>query len=233
METPDLLILRPQPGAGETLRRAEKLGLSAIASPIFEIGPIPWQAPDPMGFDAVIATSSSALLHGGPALAAYADLPCYAVGPATALAARKAGLSNIRTGPADGEALMNLAARDGIRNAFHPCGRDHISLSLAGGQVTDLPVYAAEPVNRLAPEAVAAAQGGALVVIHSPRSGRHFAALWDRTGLPRANLRIAAISEAAASATGTGWRRVEVAGQPRDEALLELAADLCKDRGEC
>lgn len=232
MGTPDLLVLRPQPGAGETLRRAEKLGLSAIASPIFDIRPLSWRAPDAARFDAVVVTSRNALLHGGPALALYTGLPCYAVGPATARAAGKAGFSNVITGPGDGEALIDLAGKDGVRNPFHPCGREHVPLGLAGGQVAHQPVYAADPVDRLAPEAVRAAEDGALVLIHSPRGGRHFADLWDSTGIARGRLGIAAISEATAAAAGTGWRRVAVARAPRDEALLELAADLCKDRGE-
>jgi uroporphyrinogen-III synthase len=44
----------------------------------------------------------------------------------------------------------------------------------------------------------------------------------------RGALRIAAISQAAADAAGLGWASVHVAEQPRDQALLELAARLCK-----
>ena len=43
----------------------------------------------------------------------------------------------------------------------------------------------------------------------------------------RGNIRIAAISPAAAEAAGTGWERVECVDAPNDEALLALGARLC------
>jgi uroporphyrinogen-III synthase len=41
---------------------------------------------------------------------------------------------------------------------------------------------------------------------------------------------IAAISSAAAEAAGAGWQKVGVAEQPNEDALLALAARLCKNR---
>jgi len=38
---------------------------------------------------------------------------------------------------------------------------------------------------------------------------------------------VAAISRGAAAAVGDGWRAVEVADAPTDDALLALAARLC------
>jgi uroporphyrinogen-III synthase len=38
---------------------------------------------------------------------------------------------------------------------------------------------------------------------------------------------IAAISDAAADAAGTGWSEIHVAAEPGDDALLALAARLC------
>jgi uroporphyrinogen-III synthase len=45
--------------------------------------------------------------------------------------------------------------------------------------------------------------------------------------MDRSTIAIAAISEAAASAVGDGWQSVAAAGQPSDESLLALAAQLC------
>ena len=39
-------------------------------------------------------------------------------------------------------------AADGVRSAFHPCGRDHLPLKRPGIAVLDVPVYAAEAVDR-------------------------------------------------------------------------------------
>jgi uroporphyrinogen-III synthase len=80
----------------------------------------------------------------------------------------------------------------------------------------------------LVPEAVAAIEAGALVLVHSPRAARHFAAVALRTGLPCDRIRLAAISPAAAASAGENWMEIVSATRPRDEALLELAAKLCK-----
>ncbi len=46
-------------------------------------------------------------------------------------------------------------------------------------------------------------------------------------GVDRGTVRIAAISDAAASATGTGWEMCVAAETPSEAALLALAARLC------
>jgi uroporphyrinogen-III synthase len=45
----------------------------------------------------------------------------------------------------------------------------------------------------------------------------------------RASTSIAAISPAGVEAVGSGWAMVESATEPNDEALLALAARLCKN----
>lgn len=219
-----VLVLRPQPGAEETARRARALGLDAVVAPLFEIRPLAWRSPDPAGFDAIVVTSANAARHGGPALAAFAHLPCYAVGEATAAAAREAGLGGIRAGRADGDAVLRLMAADGIRRAFHPGGRERIALRHPDIRLVAAAVYGADPVERLPQRAEAALARGAIALLHSPRA----AALFAKLAGGRGGIDIVAISEAAAEAAGPGWRSVAVAGQPRDEPLLELAVGLCQ-----
>ena len=64
-----------------------------------------------------------------------------------------------------------------------------------------------------------------VALIHSPRAGRMFSSLVAERG----NVAIAAISEAAAEAVGQGWKSVDVAVRPTDDALLALAARLCNN----
>lgn len=220
-----VLILRPQPGGDQTAARAEALGLTPVLAPLFSIRPLPWSPPPADGFDAVMLTSANAARQGGDALTSFAGLPCYATGEATADAAREAGFVDVRSGAADGAALLELMAADGVRSAFHPCGRDRIALKHQAVRLADVPVYAAEAVRRLPPEAEAALVNRALVLIHSPRAGRLFAELYrgERDGVA-----LAAISAAAGDAAGDGWRFVMAADEPRDEALLELAVKLCQ-----
>jgi len=217
-----LLVLRPQPGADETAARARALGLELVVAPLFAVRPLAWTPPDPAGFDAVMLTSASAARQAGRGLTPFHDLPCYAVGEATAAAAREAGFADIRIGPDDGAALLLMMAEDGVASAFHACGEDHLALGHPAIRVTRVPVYAAEAVTRLpvAPE-------GMLALLHSPRA----AALLGALVPDRSAVEIAAISARTARAAGGGWKRVAVAAQARDHALLELAAKLCQREG--
>lgn len=219
-----VLVLRPQPGADETAARARIMGLAATVAPLFAIRPLRWTMPDEP-VDAVMLTSANGARCGGDGLTPCLGRPCYAVGDATARAAREAGFADIRTGPADGAALLAQMLGDGIAAALHPCGADHIALSDPHVRIIDLPVYVAEPAGALSPSAAAALNHGALALLHSPRAAALFATL---VGPERACIRLAAISEATARAAGDGWASVEVASRPRDEALLELAVKLCQ-----
>ena len=223
--TPDILILRPRPGAEETATRARELGLTAVATPLFVVEPLEWPPPDPAGQDAVMLTSANAPRLAGAAMAPFLRLPCYAVGEATARAAREAGFLDVEAGPADAAALMEMLVSDDRKRVFHPSGKDRIAVSDARVELTQVPVYASRALDRLPRDAEAALDAGALVLLHSPRAADHFGRLTEGR---HAAIGIAAISAATAAAAGDGWKSVSVAPRPRDEALLELAAKLCQ-----
>lgn len=216
-----LLVLRPEPAASETAARARALGLEPLVAPLFTILPLDWVPPDPAAFDAVMVTSANAVRHGGAGLAQFRSLPCYAVGERSAAAAAAAGFPDVRTGPGDGAALVARMAAEGVRSAFHPCGRERMPLAAPGLRIMDVPVYAAEPAGRLPAD-----PDGTLVLLHSPLAAARFASFVPEG---RERIAIAAISRAAAEAAGSGWGDVAIAGRPRDEALLELAAKLCQN----
>jgi len=222
-----VLILRPEPGASATAARAWAFGMSPILAPLFAIRTLPWDAPDPADYDAVLLTSANGARHAGARLRNFTDLPCYAVGEASAAAARQAGFEEVRTGSADGAAALAMLSADGVRRALHPCGLAHTGLAGLGPEIVHRPVYAADPVDSLPRAAAKAIADGALVLLHSPRAG----ALLARLVRDREAVRIAAISAAAAGAAGPGWRSKAVAEAPRDEALLELALKLCQTGG--
>lgn len=220
-----VLILRPQPGADATAARARSLGLTPVVAPLFVIRPLPWTPPPPGGFEAVMLTSANAARNSAEGLKAFLHLPCYAVGEATAIAARAAGFAAIRAGASDGAALVREIEADGVAAVLHPCGRDRTELPDGKVRMASVPVYAADAVDGLPGAAADALREGAVALIHSPRAGAIFA---DLVGGNRSGIRLAAISAAAAAAAGKGWREVAVADAPRDEALLELAAKLCQ-----
>jgi uroporphyrinogen-III synthase len=223
-----LLILRPDPGATQTARRAEELGLEAVIVPIFTIKALAWDPPAPDSVGSVMLTSANAARCAGKALEVFRRLRCYAVGETTAETARDAGFADIRIGPADGVKLVEMMAEEGVRSTLHLCGRDHIALDHPRLSIVRRIVYASEKVAPLPAAAGDALREGVLALLHSPRAAEHFAALVDEAGLERGSIAIAAISEAAAIAAGGGWKKVTAAKAPRDAALLELAAKLCK-----
>jgi uroporphyrinogen-III synthase len=228
--TAHILILRPQPGADATARRAAGLGLTAIVAPLFRIDPVQWNAPAAEGFDGILLTSANAARYGGNGLKGFARLPCYAVGESTAEAARAAGFADIRVGRSDGQSLLGQIARDGRSHILHPCGYDHIELEHSSIGIERPIVYSAAPLN-LSRAAVTAAVSGALILIHSPRAARRFGDLAGASALPKNDMRLVAISEAAAAAAGPGWGEIHVADAPRDAAMLALAAHLGKPGG--
>jgi uroporphyrinogen-III synthase len=223
-----LLILRPQAGAERTARRIAELGVDPVVAPLFEVVPLAWQAPDPAAVEAVMLTSANAASHAGASLSPFLAHPCYAVGEASAAAARAAGFGDVRIGRGDGKRLLDRLAADGIERVLHLCGRDHLDLERPRLRLVRRFVYAAEASETLPPDAAAALRAGAVALIHSPRSGALFRGLVEAAGLDPARIAVAAISPAAAAAAGRRWSAVAIAPVPRDHALLEVAAKLCK-----
>ena len=221
-----LVIVRPEPGASATVERARAMGLDSVAMPLFEVEPVEWEAPDPGGFDALLLTSANAVRHGGAGLERLRGLPVYAVGEATAAAARGAGFTVTASGDAGVERLLESAPAK--LRLLHLCG-EHRTETAAKPDITAVPVY--RSVALPMPDGIAEI-GGQTVAVHSPRAGQRLSQLVEQAGIDRRAVRIAAISEAAASAAGSGWERCEAADTPGEAALLALAARLCDNRGK-
>ena len=213
-----LLLLRPEPGLSASAEHARSLGLEVVTCPLFVIEPVAWTAPDPARFDALLLTSANAVRYAGPGLAALAALPVFAVGDSTAEAARAAGLTVTMVGAAGAQHLLD--ALPGRRKLLHLAGVDHGATT--GHSVTTVPVYRAGQIDDPQLPDVS----NMVVAVHSPRAGTRLAELVSE----RSSTTIAAISEAAASACGSGWGTVEWPPHPTDSALLALAARLCQSR---
>lgn len=215
-----IAVLRPEPGNAATVDRIERAGRRAIALPLFGAEPLAWSVPDPTAFDAMILTSANAARLAGPGLAALSHLPVLAVGEATADAAIAAGLNVSATGGGDAQALAELAIERGVRAALHLAGQDHRALPPAVVRAT-VPVYRMAPLTPdLAP------MTGAIALIHSPAAGARLDMLVREQGLDRTAIAVAAISDGAAAACGTGWAALAVAARPREAALLDAALAL-------
>ncbi|HTH29412.1 MAG TPA: uroporphyrinogen-III synthase [Sphingobium sp.] len=214
-----VLVLRPEPGASRTAERLAGLGLEPIRFPLFTLKRGVWAPPDPGGYDAILLTSANAVRLGGPGLAVFHQLPAYAVGAATARAARDAGFRDVRQGGGDVAATVPLLADAGHAHVLHPCGEDVRPYDALGLRIDRLVVYRAVPLGDAAGLAAVLPQGELWALVHSPRAGERLAALVS----PDARIRIGviAISAAAADACGPGWRAMAVAGAPNENALLQ------------
>lgn len=214
-----LLVLRPEPGASSTVEKARARGLDAVAVPLFEIAPVDWQAPDPARFDGLLLTSANGVRQGGDQLRALSGLKVFAVGGATAKAAHDAGFAVAAFGELGVDRLLDSVAGD--LKLLHLCGADRRQPEHPRQQITPLVVYKSKTIDV---PGVHSASGG-VALVHSPAAGRRLAEIVE----DRAKLIIAAISPAAAEAVGSGWKFVESAAEPSDEALLALAATLCNN----
>lgn len=220
------LVARPEPGNGRTaarLRERAGVGRDVVQLPLFAVVPVAWQAPAPDAFDALLLTSANAVHHGGDALAALHALPVVAVGEATAAAAVAAGFTVAVTGEADAIAAIARARRHGLTRLLWLAGRHHdpgTAAAVADRRV----VYASEPLQ-IAPAPLAAAIDR-LVLLHSARAARRFAALVDDAGLDRRRIGLVALSPAVRAAAGTGWRIAASSAMPSDQALVAAALAL-------
>ena len=216
-----VIVLRPEPGASETVDRAKARGLDAVAIPLFAIESLEWSAPEPAGFDALLLTSANALRFGGEQLGNLRGLPVHAVGKATAEAARDAGFDIASSGDAGIERLLGSLEAD--LKLLHLCGEDRTEAE-ARQEITAVPVYRSRMIEP-APD-VGAAQGQ-IVLVHSQRATRRLAELVSQRQVDRTEITVIAISEAAGAAAGTGWKRIATVDQPTDDALLALVERLC------
>lgn len=219
-----IAVIRPEPGNRVTAAVIEAAGRKAIRLPLFEARPVAWEVPDPAAFDALIVTSANAMRHGGMGLARLLDLPVYAVGEATAEAARRIGFRIAKTGSTGSAELIATAGREGVIRALHLAGRER-TIEPGGivAQVTT--VYATDPIPV---DARAAARlSGAVVLVQSARTGERLGEIADAAGIDRGTIALVAIGRRAADAAGPGWEQVVVppdfAGTALTDAAIALA----------
>jgi uroporphyrinogen-III synthase len=221
-----LFIMRPEPGASATVCEAAKLGLDAVAMPLFSVKPLNWDVPDTTEFDGLLLTSANAVRHGGEGMSRLRALPVHAVGEATAKIARETGFDIATTGNDGVERLLGQID-PGLR-LLHLCG-EHWTPVQADQPITHIPAYQASVLPT--PAGLAAIQGQT-VALHSARAARRLSELVNQERIARSTIRVAAISRAVASAAGDDWEACEAAERPDSPTLLALAARLCDKPGQ-
>ncbi|MBV1690720.1 uroporphyrinogen-III synthase [Novosphingobium sp. G106] len=222
-----VVVIRPQPGCDATVEAARALGIDAQGFPLFDVCAVEWEPPAPDSFDAIVLGSANAPRHAGPALAAYAGKPTYAVGAVTAEVARQAGLDVVVTGTGGLKAVMGDLAPE-HRRLLRLAGRERTMLIPPPPvSMQERVVYASEPLPL--PEAFRALlRTPALVMLHSAEAAHRFAALCDKHHVDRSNVALAALGPRVARAAGSGWAALQAAEAPSDAAMLALARQMCQ-----
>jgi uroporphyrinogen-III synthase len=192
---------------------------------------VPGVAPDLEGVQALVLTSANAASAlGAPAR----QLPVFAVGEATAKAARRTGCAAVVAATGAGADLARVIAqrcRPERGALLHLCGEDvrpglSERLAAAGFALRRQVVYRALAARALSPvtvEAISRRQIEA-VLLFSPRTARTFVELIDRHGLQANLAAAAAICLSAAVAQPCRelvWRAIHLAARPAPGALLE------------
>jgi len=216
-------VTRAEPGASATARRLRALGREPLVAPVLEVRPLD-AAIDLEGAAALAFTSANAV-RAFAARKPERALPVFAVGEATAKAARDAGFVAVEPAEGDVSALARLIAarRPGLvlnPTAAEPAADLGALLAASGVAVRTAALYETLPAEPA--RALAALDAVSTVLVHSPKAARRLAELLDAAALAR--LAFACISEAAARPlVQAGARYVGVAPFPTEAALLKLA----------
>lgn len=224
--TRPVFVLRPEPGLSATMARAREMGLAVEAMPLSAAEPLDWTMPEGT-FDGILLGSANGLRLAGERREALSGLPVYAVGEATAAAARELGFAVAHTGSGGLQGLLDGLDADRPLKLLRLAGEERISLDLPrhvtlATATTYRVVH--HPLDRARQEKLAA---GGVVLLHSGASARHFASECARQGVDRSRLALAALAPRVVASVSDGWESVRIASTPDDGALLSLTADMC------
>ena len=220
-------ITRAQPGADATAERVRALGHDAVVAPLLAVQFVPDVTID-LGGVAALAFTSANGVRAFADLSGERALRVFAVGAATAQAARAAGFRSVLSADGDVEALAEgIAARRGELKgavlhpgAAEPAGDLAGALEKHGVEARRVILYETAPVEVAAAAAEALGQSDA-VLLHSPRAAEVLAQLLQAHPAPK--LRALGLSKAAVRPLA----RIRMGGKafppfPIEGALLNL-----------
>jgi len=231
-----LLVTRPEPDASREAEELAARGYEAVLAPMLKIEFVPDAPLDLAGVQALIVTSRNALR----AFATRRELdearkrPLFAVGEATASAARELGFAVLVRAPGTAADLPELIGGklDRKRGPLLHLAGENLAFDLksaleAKGFTLHQPVlYRAVPAEQLPVRALNLLKAGELdgAILLSPRTARTFALLIDKHGAVTQVRRLVCycMSQAVAEVLAPLGFRVRVASKPREEDVLAL-----------
>lgn len=209
-------VTRAQPGARQTAHRLAELGFEPVVAPVLAVAVL--KAADIPDHAAIAFTSMNGVAVFST-LSARRDQRVYAVGEATAGAARAAGWTDVLAAGAGGDVralARTILAAPPAGPLLMPGARERAGdlPALLEGRIAavDLPVYATVPTRVPPPD------GFDAILIHSPRAA---AALIEQSPDAVVNRLVVAISPAAAEPLARhGPGALRIAAHPSEDALL-------------
>lgn len=220
-------ITRAQPAAEATAGRVRALGHEPFVAPLLRVRRIEDARIDLRGVAALAFTSANGVQTFAQA-EPRRDLRVFAVGAATAAAARAVGFRSVLSSDGDVEVLAHgiAARRRELKGAVlhpgavEPSGDLAGALAAEGVEARALPIYETGP-SELDDEALAALAAQDVVLLHSAKAARLFADLAERT--PVSHLRAFCLSRAVMEPlVQTPLVSVAFAPFPLESALLNL-----------
>ncbi|MBZ6377556.1 hypothetical protein B5C34_04320 [Pacificimonas flava] len=224
-----ILLTRPRPAAEETARRLRSLGHEVTLSPLLQIEPVRWTLPA-KAVQAAAATSANAFRGGVPA--ELKRLPLYAVGAATAEAARLAGFRHVDESAGDAASLFARLRAEAPGRLLYLSG-ETVSRPMPHDILHDRVVTYRAAARRLDRDAEEQLRTGTIdmALCYSARTLAHFAKECARLGIQRESLSLALLGKGDPGDL-EGWRALHRPGAPTEDALFAAAHLLCEDDAE-
>jgi uroporphyrinogen-III synthase len=231
-----VLVTRPQPAADELAAALRQEGFEVFLAPMTEYVELPCDIGEISRYQALVFTSAQAAAIFAAREQAGFDMPAFAVGDATALAASKVGFRKVYSAQGDSGDMLRLLREKketyGLQRILHVCGEDTAQdlaapLEAEGIALVRAPVYKAQFKDTL-PEDIdrALAEGDiGTVTLFSARTAAHFARILQRPGMKGVSADLEAVclsARVAAELKPLPWRRIQVAKAPRLEAVLDI-----------
>jgi uroporphyrinogen-III synthase len=227
-----ILVTRPREDAERLARELEAKGHAIVIEPIFTIEAVLDTPLELDGVQALLFTSANGARAFG-ARSGRRDLRVFAVGDATAEAARSLGFAEVESAGGDVGDLVRLVRDRASADAgtlLHAAGTAVAGdlagqLGADGFDVRRVVLYSAEPVGALSGETVAALRDRRIdvVLFFSPRTARTFVSLAKSAGIATACGDVAAVGLSPAvsdAAAEIAWAVRETAEAPTEAAVL-------------
>ena len=228
-----ILVTRPESDSQEIAKLLHARGHEPVIEPLLTIAPIRDAEPDLSGAQALLFTSANGV-RAFVTLSSVRDLPAFAVGDATARAARDAGFAQVKSANGDVADLAALVCRElEPKNGalVHIAGTVvagdlAAQLGAKGFSLRRAVLYEAKPAMKLSQRLVESLRNNDLdaVIFFSPRTAATFVTLTRQAGLEQAvrNVDVFCLSPAVANAAGDlPWRKIRSARQQELTALLD------------